>query len=146
MAYTPQPPPFDVKQLPSYLDLELQRISRDLADNASTVFYVTDPVTSASLSISNGSSANWKVAGNVLLVSCSTTQTFTGFQRGLMDATRVFFFVQVGAGVAVLKSEASESSASNRMALVSSISLSQNGSLMLWRDPIAARWRGLAKL
>jgi len=144
--YTPNPAPFDVKEVPRFLDLELQRISRSLADNADSVFYRTMPTTSTSLSVSNGSSANWRVAGNVLLVSTSTTQTFTGLQRGALDALREVVFINVGTGVAVLKSEAAESSASNRFSLVTSLSLSQNGSLVLWRDPYAARWRGIAKL
>lgn len=145
MSYTPTPPPFDVKEVPRYLQTELRRISSDLADNASAVFYRTDPSQSTSLSVSNGSSANWKVAGNVLLVSCSTTQTFTGLQRGALDSMRELVFVQIGAGVAVLKSEAAESSASNRLALVTDYQLSKNAAVGLWRDPFAARWRGIWK-
>lgn len=144
--YTPNPAPFDVKDVPRFLDSELQRISRSLADNSSSVFYRTMPTTSGSLSVSNGSSANWRVAGNVLLVSTSTTQTFTGLQRGTLDPFREVVFVNVGTGVAVLKSEAAESSASNRLALVTSISLSQNGACTFWRDPYASRWRGISRL
>lgn len=145
MGYSPGPPPFDIKQLPEYLQRELRRISEDLADNAEAVFYRTSPTTSGSLSVSNGSSANWKVAGNVLLVSTSVTQTFTGLQRGALDAMREVVFVNVGTGVAVLKSQAAESSASNRFALVSDYQLSVNAAAILWRDPFAFRWRGFAK-
>lgn len=145
MSYTPSPPPFDIKKLPEYLQRELRRISSDLADNASAVFYRTDPTQAISLSVSSGSSANWKVAGNVLLVSTSVTQTFTGLQRASMDGMREVVFVNIGTGVAVLKSEAAESSASNRLALVSDYQLSKNAAAILWRDPFAARWRGIAK-
>lgn len=145
MSYTPNPIPFDIKELPRYLESELRRISADLADNADAVFYRTSPSTSNSLSVSNGSSANWKVAGNVLLVSTSTTQTFTGLQRGTMDAFREVVFINVGSGVAVLKSQAAESSASNRFALVIDYQLSANAAATLWRDSFAARWRGISK-
>jgi hypothetical protein len=143
--YQPSPVPFDVKELPRFLDLELSRISKDLADNADAVFYRTMPTTSGSLSVSNGSSANWRVAGNVLLVSTSTTQTFTGLQRGALDAFREVVFINVGSGVAVLKSNGAESSVSNRFALVTSYQLSANAAAILWRDPFASLWRGISK-
>lgn len=145
MGYTPTPPPLDAKQLPQYLQRELRRISSDLADNAEAVFYRTDPTSSPSLSVSAGSSANWKTAGNLLLVSTSTTQTFTGLQRSMNDPKREVVFVNVGTGVAVLKSEAAESSASNRFALVTDYQLSRNAAVILWRDPFASRWRGLSR-
>lgn len=145
MSYTPAPPPLDIQQLPQYLRSELRRISADLADNSDAVFYRTSPTQPASLSVSNGSSANWRVAGNVLLVSTSTTQTFTGLQRAAMDAFREVVFINVGTGVAVLKSQAAESSASNRFALVTDYQLSLNAACGLWRDAYAARWRGIWK-
>lgn len=145
MKYTPNAVPDDLKQLPRFLRLELSRISKLGADNADCVFYRTDPTTSGSLSVSNGSSANWRVAGNVLLVSTSTTQTFTGLQRGVLDAYREIVFINVGTGVAVLKNQAAESSASNRFALVQDYQLSANAAAHLWRDPFASRWRGIAK-
>lgn len=145
MSYVPTPAPFDIKELPRYLQFELRRISEDLADNADSIFYRTQPTRSVSLSVSAGSSANWKVAGNILLVSTSVTQTFTGLQRGALDALREVVFMNVGSGVAVLKSQAAESSASNRFALVTDYQLSANAAATLWRDPFAARWRGLSK-
>ncbi len=145
MSYVASPPPFDIKQLPEYLQRELRRISEDLADSADSVFYRTLPTRAISLSVSNGASANWKVAGNILLVSTSVTQTFTGLQRGALDAQREVVFMNVGTGVAVLKSEAAESSASNRFALVTNYQLSANAAATLWRDPFASRWRGLSK-
>lgn len=145
MSYTPAPPPVDIKQLPQYLRSELNRISLDLADNADAVFYRTSPTQPASLSVSNGSSANWRVAGNVLLVSTSTTQTFTGLQRATMDAFREVVFINVGTGVAVLKSQAAESSASNRFALVTDYQVSANAAVSLWRDAYASRWRGIGR-
>ncbi len=145
MSYDPTPVPFNVAELPRFLQNELARISKDLADNADSVFYRTLPSTSGSLSVSNGSSANWRVAGNVLLVSTSATQTFTGLQRGATDAFREIIFINVGTGVAVLKSQAAESSASNRFALVTDYQLSANAAAHLWRDSFAARWRGIAR-
>jgi len=145
MSYTPSPPPFDIKQVPEYLQRELRRLSEDLADQADSVFYRTLPVTSLSLSVSNGSSANWKVDGNLLLVSTSVTQTFTGLQRGVLSPMRELVFINVGTGVAALKSEAAESSASNRFALVTDYQLSKNAAAILWRDPYASRWRGISK-
>lgn len=145
MSYTPAPPPLDLKQLPEFLQREFRRISEDLADNADSVFYRTIPTRSVSLSVSNGASANWKVAGNLLLVSTSATQTFTGLQRNSLDALREVVFINVGTGVAVLKSQAAESSASNRFALVADYQLSANAAATLWRDPYAARWRGISR-
>jgi len=145
MSYVAGTVPFDVKEIPRFLQSELRRIASELADNADAVFYRTSPTQSASLSVSNGSSANWRVAGNVLLVSTSTTQTFTGLQRGALDSMREVVFVNIGSGVAVLKSQAAESSASNRFALVADYQLSANAAAVLWRDPFGARWRGIAK-
>lgn len=145
MSYVSGTVPFDVKEIPRFLQNELRRIASELADNADAVFYRTSPTQSTSLSVSNGSSANWRVAGNVLLVSTSTTQTFTGLQRSALDAMREVVFLNVGTGVAVLKSQAVESSASNRFALVTDYQLSANAGAVLWRDPFAARWRGIAK-
>ena len=145
MSYVAGTVPFDVKEIPRFLQNELRRIAAGLADNADVVFYRAAPTQAISLSVSNGSSANWKVAGNVLLVSTSVTQTFTGLQRSALDAMREVVFLNVGTGVAVLKSEATESSASNRLALVTDYQLSKNAAAILWRDPFAARWRGIAK-
>ncbi len=78
-------------------------------------------------------------------MSTSTTQTFTGLQRATFDAFREVVFINVGNGVAVLKSQAAESSASNRLALVTDYQLSLNAACGLWRDPYAARWRGIWK-
>lgn len=145
MSYTPNPPPFDVKELPRYIQQELDRLGRALEDNSDKVFYRTMPTTSNSLSVSNGVSANWKVDGNILRVSTSTTQTFTGLQRGALSGNREIVFINIGTGVAVLKREAAESSASNRLALVTDLSLSQNGAVIFWRDPYSFRWRGIGR-
>lgn len=142
--YVPTPIPFDPKQLPQFLQSELRRIGADLADSAECVLYRTLP-TQASLSV--GVSANWKVAGNVFLCSTSNTQTFTGLQRQTDGASnlREVIFVNVGTGVVVLKSEGTESSASNRFALSTDWQLSRNAAAILWRDPYVARWRGISK-
>lgn len=149
MSYKQTLAPLDPKEIPRFLNDELAKISRDLQDNANVVFYRTMPSTPNSLSVTNAASANWRVQGNVLLVSTSTTQTFTGLQRNTqskLDRYREVVFINVGTGVAVLKNEAAESSASNRFSLVNSLSLSQNGAVVFWRDPFASRWRGISKL
>lgn len=143
--YVPSPPPFEVKQLPEYIHRELRRASAALADNAASVFYRTIP---DSPSLSAGVSANWKITGNVLRVSTSVTQTFTGLQRATGgnaqgDANREIVFLNVGTGVAVLKNQAAESSASNRFALTTDWQLSANAAATLWRDQVSARWRGI---
>jgi hypothetical protein len=140
MSYQPTPPPLDPKELPSYLDRELRRVSQDLRDNADVVAYRTLPVTQASLSA--GMSANWKVAlGNVLRVSCSVTQTFTGIQTLRHFPMREVVFLNVGVGTAVLTSEDAASSASARFALVSTLNLSLNAAATLWYDPLSSRIR-----
>lgn len=150
MSYTKGPAPTPtVPGILRYVREELDRISRAVADNAELVFYRTLPAQHTSLSVSAGSSANWKVAGNLLLVSTSSTQTFTGLQRNTMpnfDAMREIVFVNVGTGVAVLKHAGTESSTSNRFALSESLwQLSANAAATLWRDPFAARWRGISR-
>lgn len=130
-----------------YLRRELTRVGDNLRDNADRVFYRTNPVQAASLSLSNGISANWRVAGNVLLVSTSVTLTLTGFQRQSLefDGMREMVVFNVGHGVLALKSAGSESSASNQMLLGVNYQLSQNHACTLWRDPFASRWRGLSR-
>jgi hypothetical protein len=141
MSYTPTPPPLDAKELPSYLDRELRRVSADLRDNADVVFYRTLPVNQGSLTA--GVSANYKIAhGNVIRVSTSATQTFTGLN--FIAPMREIVFLNVGTGVAVLTSEDAASSASARFALVSTLTLSANASAVFWYDPYSWRWRCLA--
>lgn len=143
MSFAPTPVPLDVRQLPEFLQREFRRVADAVADPAAVVFYRTLPTRQGSLSA--GISANWKVAGNVLLVSTSITQTFTGLQRDGFSPMRELVFINVGTGVAVLKNEGTESSASNRFALATNWNLSQNAAAVIWRDPYAARWRGISK-
>lgn len=150
MSYNKGPAPEPtVSGLLRYIREELDRISRAVADNAEVVFYRTLPARHTSLSVSAGSSANWKVSGNLLLISTSVTQTFTGLQRNTMpnfDALREVVFINVGTGVAVLKDAGTESSTSNRFALSESLwQLSANAAATLWRDPFASRWRGISR-
>lgn len=150
MSYIKSPPPggADPVRILEYVRLELDRIGAAVADNAPVVFYRTNPAQHSSLSVSNGSSANWKISGNVLLVSTSVTQTFTGIQRNtqpLIDGMKEIVFINIGTGVAVLKTAGSESSASNQFALPISWQLSANAAAILWRDPFAARWRGISR-
>src|SRR6478609_4738187 len=105
MNYKPAPPPLDLKGLPEYLQRELSRVGDVLADASDCVFYRTLPVRAAQLSLSAGISANWRVAGNLLLCSTSVTQTVTGIHRNQFAANREMVFFNVGTGVLVLKSE-----------------------------------------
>jgi hypothetical protein len=145
MNYKPQPVPLDNKEFSRYLQRELRAVADATADAADCVFYRSLPVHPASLSLSNGVSANWRVAGNVLLLSSSATMTLTGLQRTQFDGKREVVLFNVGTGVVVLKSEGAESSASNRFALTANLNLSTNAAATLWRDPFAARWRGLSR-
>lgn len=142
MSYTPTPPPLDAKYLPSYLDRELRRLASDIRDDADKVFYRTLPVSQGSLSA--GVSANYKITrGNVIRLSTSNTQTFTGLD--FIDAMREIVFLNVGTGVAVLKSEDAASSASARFALAATLQLSANAAAVLWYDPLSWRWRCLSR-
>ena len=142
MSYTPTPPPLDAKNLPSYLDRELRRVSSDLRDNADVVVYRTLPVNQQSLSA--GMSNNWAIAhGNVIRVSASNTQTFTGLN--FTDPMREIVLLNVGTGVVVLTSEDTASSASARFALTATLNLSANAAAVLWYDPYSWRWRCISR-
>jgi hypothetical protein len=145
MGYKPQPVPFDVKEIPRFLERELRRVADTLADASEAVFYRTMPVQAVSLSISNGISANWRVAGNVLLISSSVTITLTGIQRDAFVGNRELVLFNIGTGVVCLKSAGTESSASNRFVLNTNWNLSAGAAATLWRDPFAFRWRGLSR-
>jgi hypothetical protein len=86
MSYEPGPVPGDDKQVREYLSRELRRISNSLK----TVVYQQTPVVA---SLSAGISANWKVAGGVVLMSTSSTITITGIAD-----TRARTFVNTGTG------------------------------------------------
>lgn len=143
MSYKPASSPQgkDVSELARYVGEELRRVATSTRDNADVVWYRT---VAATASISAGISANWRVPqGNVIRISASNTMTLTGIAEKTPFRERTF--VNVGTGVVVFKSEASESSASNRFALPVDWQISANGSATLWRDPISARHRGLSK-
>lgn len=141
MNYEPAQGPLDDKALREYLSRELRRISAALKDAAPTVWYVTDPVMA---SLSAGISANWKVpAGNVVLMSTSSTITLTGIAD--TTANRVRTFINIGTGVVVFKNAGTESSASFRFALPADWQISANASATLWRDAFSARHRGIAR-
>lgn len=138
--YTPTPPPADAKVLPEYTYRELRRVGDDLRDAADSVHYLTVQTTE---SLSAAISANWKCSNsNVLRLSTSNTVTLTGI--AYKEAFRVRTFINVGTGVAVLKSEGTESSASHRFLLAASAwQLSANAAATLWYDPVSARHRGI---
>jgi hypothetical protein len=133
MSYEPGPVPGDDKQVREYLSRELRRISNSLK----TVVYQQTPVVA---SLSAGISANWKVAGGVVLMSTSSTITITGIAD-----TRARTFVNTGTGVVVFKNEGTESSASYRFALTGNLALSAGAALSTWYDFRSARHRGLSK-
>jgi hypothetical protein len=141
--YEPGPLPVDDKFIREYLWRELRKLAASVRDSAAVVFYRTNVETE--LSLSAGDSANYKVglSSNVTRISTSVTVTITG----LADITpyRERTLINVGTGVLVLKSEASESSASYRFALPQDWQISANGAATLWFDPISSRHRGLSK-
>lgn len=142
MNYEPAPLPQDPKQLIEYLSRELRRISASVRDDSPVVQYRTAPANQGSLSAAV--SANWKIAaGNVVRISSSVTVTLTGL-AGIIP-NRELALINVGTGVVVLKSEASESSASNRFSLPTDWNLSANACAVLWKDPYSLRLRGLSR-
>lgn len=141
--YAPTPPPSDAKELPEYTHRELRRVGDSLRDNADIIHYRTILASDASLSA--GVSANWKCANaNVLRMSTSATITVTGI--AFKNAMREFTFINVGTGVVAFKNEGTESSASLRFALPSTLyQLSANHAVIFWRDPVSARYRPLCR-
>lgn len=141
MNYEPLGIPQDDKGLRAFLARELRRLADVVRDNAPTVWYRTGPVVA---SLSAGISANWLVPqGNVILMSTSSTITLTGIAEKTPFRERAF--INIGTGVVVFKSQATESSASNRFALPTDWNISAGGSVILWRDSISARHRGLSR-
>lgn len=141
MNYEPAQTPNDDKYVREFLARELRRLSSAVRDNADTVWYRTGPVVA---SLSAGISADWKIpVGNVILMSASNTITLTGIAEKTPLRERVF--INIGTGVVVFKSQATESSASNRFALPTDWQLSANASCLIWRDPYSARHRGLSR-
>jgi hypothetical protein len=139
--YEPAQTPSDDKYVREFLARELRRLASIVRDDSPTVWYRTEPVVA---SLSAGVSANWKCpAGNVLLLSTSNTITLTGIAEKTPFRERAL--INIGTGVVVLKSQASESSASNRFALPIDWQLSANASALIWRDPFSARHRGLSR-
>ena len=141
MNYEPAQTPSDDKGIREYLARELRRLSTVVKDSTPAVWYVTDPVVA---SLSAGISANWKCpAGNIVLMSTSTTITLTG----IADTTpnRVRTLINIGTGVVVLKNAGTESSASFRFALATDWQLSAGAAATIWRDAFGARHRGLSR-
>lgn len=141
--YRPTPAPFDLKQLPEYVLREFRRAGDALSDDADRIHYRTIFAEDASLSAAI--SANWKCANaNVIRMSTSNTITVTGI--AFKQRTREFVFVNVGSGVVAFKNAGTESSASFRFALPSSLyQLSANHSVIFWYDPVSSRHRPLAR-
>jgi hypothetical protein len=141
MNYEPGQSPLDDKGLRGFVARELRRLADIVRDDSPAVWYRTGPVLA---SLSAGVSANWKCpSGNVILLSTSNTITLTGLAERTPLRERAF--INIGTGVVVFKSQASESSASNRFALPADWNISTNGSVLLWRDPFSARHRGLSR-
>jgi|SRR6185312_2724553 len=140
MNYEPAQVPLDDKGVREYLSRELRRLAAVVKDAAPAVWYLTQPVVAT---LSAGISANWKVpAGNVVLMSTSTTITLTGLAD--TTANRVRTFINIGTGVVVFKNAGTESSASCRFALPADYQASANASLTLWYDAFSARHRRIA--
>lgn len=141
--YRPAPPPLDIKYALEYVHRELRRIGDATSDDADAIFYRTIFAEDASLSA--GVSANWKCANaNVIRVSTSDTITITGI--AFKQPMREFVFINVGTGVVAFKNAGTESSASFRFALPSSLyQLSANHAVTFWYDPVSSRHRPIAR-
>lgn len=145
MSYTPTPPPLgvDARNISEYVQREFRAVSDALRDDAEVIHYRT--VYAADASLSAGISANWKCANaNVIRMSTSDTVTLTGI--AFKQATREFVLINVGTGVVALKNAGTESSASFRFALPSSLyQLSANHAVVLWYDVISSRHRPISR-
>lgn len=141
--YRPSPAPFDVKQLSEYVLREFRRVGDALSDDADQIHYRTIVAEDASLSA--GMSANWKCANaNVILMSTSNTITITGI--AFKQPMREFVFINIGTGVAAFKNAGTESSASYRFALPSSLyQLSANHAVTFWYDHVSSRHRPISR-
>jgi hypothetical protein len=142
--YVPTSAPLGLQGLSEYLQRELRRVGDSLRDNADQVHYQTIP-SNFPESLSAAVVANWKHSNsNIVRISTSNTLTITG----IADRThnRVRTYLNIGSGVLVIKSEAAESSASNRFLLVDALwNLSANGAATVWYDPFASRHRGISR-
>lgn len=144
MAYTPTPPPFGVdRNISEYLQREFRAVGDAVKDDAAVIHYRT--IYAADASLSAGISANWKCANaNVLRMSTSNTVTLTGI--AFKQPSREFVLINVGTGVVALKNAGTESSASFRFALPSSLyQLSANHAVVLWYDVISSRHRPISR-
>jgi hypothetical protein len=141
--FRPTPAPFDVKQLSEYVMRELRRVGDALSDNADQIHYRT--ITAEDASLSAGISANWKCENaNVIRMSTSNTVTVTGI--AFKQPMREFVFINVGTGVVAFKNAGTESSASYRFALPSSLyQLSANHAVIFWYDHVSSRHRPIAR-
>jgi hypothetical protein len=143
MNFTPTPPPSRLEELPEYVHRELRRVGDGYRDNADTIHYRT--IFAGDASLSAGVSANWRCTNaNVIRMSTSATITVTGL--AFKQKMREFVFINVGTGVVAFKNEGTESSASFRFALPSSLyQLSANHAVLFWYDPVSARHRPLCR-
>lgn len=141
--YAPLPPPSDLKQITDYVLRELRRVGDSLRDNADQIHYRTILAQDASLSAAI--SANWKCANaNVIRMSTSSTVTITGI--AFKQPMREFVFINVGTGVVAFKNAGTESSASFRFALPSSLyQLSAGHAVTFWYDPVSSRHRPISR-
>lgn len=141
--YTPTPPPVEVAQVFEWAHREFRRVGDSLRDNADQIHYRT--IFQRDSSLSAAISANWKCANaNVLRMSTSNTVTITGI--AFKQSMREFVFINVGTGVVAFKDAGTESSASFRFALPSSLyQLSANHAVMMWYDPVSSRHRPLCR-
>jgi hypothetical protein len=140
--YIPPPPPLKGDDLPAYVNRELNRVGKNLADNAESIFYRTLPYTDDSLTA--GASANYKIAqGNVIRISTSATITLTGI--AVKQYNREIVVLNIGTGVLSFKSQGTESSASHRFALGMNYQISAGYALTLWYDLTSSRWRALSR-
>lgn len=118
-------------------------MSDALRDDAAVIHYRT--IYAADASLSAAISANWKCANaNVIRMSTSNTVTITGI--AFKQPMREFSYINVGTGVVAFKDAGTESSASFRFALPSSLyQLSANHAATFWYDPVSSRHRPISR-
>lgn len=127
--------------LKEYLYREFRRISASIKDNAVSVFYRTSVDTETSLTIADYNNFKAGLSANIVRISTSSTVTLTGIDDKTPFRERTF--MNIGHGVLVAKSQASESSASLRLALPVDWNLSANATATFWYDPYSSRHRGV---
>lgn len=145
-TYAPTMPPInpnDLRSLAEWAHRELRAVGSAVSDSRDEIHYMTPYVADGSLS--NGISANWKIA-NAAIVRCSTSNTITVTGFAYKIPKRTFTVANVGTGVLAFKNEGTESSASYRIAAPSALyQISAGHMVTFWYDPSSTRHRPVSR-